>query len=135
MDVYLTVLNSKNYNNTFSGIWILDIRLKSNISFKSIVIIPNYVSESQLLAICMDLFTAGSETTSKGLCFCFLYLVLFPKVQKKAHEEIDRVIGRNRLPTLEDRTRWFRKTKFDKNSILRLLLENLIFFIDRLYKM
>ncbi|CAK9798149.1 Probable cytochrome P450 303a1 [Anthophora quadrimaculata] len=79
MDVYLTVLNSENYSSTFS--------------------------ESQLLAICMDLFMAGSETTSKALGFCFLYLVLFPNVQKKAHEEIDRVIGRNRPPNLEDRTR------------------------------
>ncbi|XP_033308798.1 probable cytochrome P450 303a1 [Bombus bifarius] len=97
MDVYLTVLNSKNYNNTFS--------------------------ESQLLAICMDLFTAGSETTSKGLCFCFLYLVLFPKVQKKAHEEIDRVIGRNRLPTLEDRTRM--------TYMNAIVLESLRFFAGR----
>ncbi|CAL7933607.1 unnamed protein product [Xylocopa violacea] len=79
MDVYLTVLNSKNYSDSFS--------------------------ESQLLAICVDLFIAGSETTSKALGFCFLYLVLYPNVQKKAHEEIDRVIGRNRLPTLEDRAR------------------------------
>ncbi|XP_076622110.1 putative cytochrome P450 303a1 [Colletes latitarsis] len=79
MDVYLTVLKSKNYSKTFS--------------------------ESQLLAICTDLFMAGSETTSKALSFCFLYLVLFPNVQKKAHEEIDRVIGRDRPPTLEDRTK------------------------------
>ncbi|KOC61548.1 putative cytochrome P450 303a1 [Habropoda laboriosa] len=79
MDVYLTVLKSENYSSTFS--------------------------ESQLLAICVDLFMAGSETTSKALGFCFLYLVLFPSVQKKAHEEIDRVIGRNRPPTLEDRAR------------------------------
>ncbi|XP_076764369.1 putative cytochrome P450 303a1 [Xylocopa sonorina] len=79
MDVYLTVLNSKNYSNSFS--------------------------ESQLFAICVDLFIAGSETTSKALGFCFLYLVLYPNVQKKAHEEIDRVVGRNRLPTSEDRAR------------------------------
>lgn len=48
---------------------------------------------------------AGSETTSKALSFCFLYLVLFPKVQRKAQQEIDTIIGRNRLPTLDDRTR------------------------------
>nr|XP_033330964.1 probable cytochrome P450 303a1 [Megalopta genalis]XP_033330973.1 probable cytochrome P450 303a1 [Megalopta genalis]XP_033330978.1 probable cytochrome P450 303a1 [Megalopta genalis] len=77
MDVYLTVLKSNKYSSTFS--------------------------EAQLLAICVDLFMAGSETTSKALAFCFLYLVLFPEVQNKAHEEIDRVIGRKRPPTLEDR--------------------------------
>ncbi|KAL6256516.1 hypothetical protein P5V15_012629 [Pogonomyrmex californicus] len=77
MDVYLTVLNSKNCTDTFS--------------------------ESQLLAICVDLFIAGSETTSKVLGFGFLNLILFPHVQKKAHEEIDRVIGRDRFPTLADK--------------------------------
>lgn len=60
-------------------------------------------SESQLLAICMDMFMAGSETTSKSLGFGFLYLLLNPEVQKKAQEEIDRVVGRDRLPTLNDR--------------------------------
>nr|XP_034177863.1 probable cytochrome P450 303a1 [Osmia lignaria]XP_034177871.1 probable cytochrome P450 303a1 [Osmia lignaria] len=79
MDVYLDVLSSKNYSNSFS--------------------------EAQLLAICVDLFMAGSETTSKSLGFCFLNLMLNPHVQKKAHEEIDRVIGRNRPPTLEDRSK------------------------------
>ncbi|XP_012153072.2 putative cytochrome P450 303a1 [Megachile rotundata] len=79
MDVYLDVLHSKNYSNTFS--------------------------EAQLLAICVDLFIAGSETTSKCLGFCFLFLILNPHVQKKAHEEIDKVIGRNRLPTPEDRSK------------------------------
>lgn len=61
--------------------------------------------EKQLLAICVDLFMAGSETTTKALNFCFLYLVLYPQVQRKAQEEIDRVIGQNRFPTLADRPR------------------------------
>ncbi|KYM83976.1 hypothetical protein ALC53_05594 [Atta colombica] len=77
MDVYLTVLNSKNCSDTFS--------------------------ESQLLAICVDLFIAGSETTSKALGFGFLNLILNPQVQRKAHEEIDKVTGRNRFPTLADK--------------------------------
>lgn len=64
---------------------------------------PNSFSEKQLLAICLDLFIAGSETTSKSLAFCFLYLLLYPDVQKKAREEIDRVVGRHRAPTLDDR--------------------------------
>ncbi|XP_014486131.1 PREDICTED: probable cytochrome P450 303a1 [Dinoponera quadriceps] len=77
MDVYLAVLHSKDHSDTFS--------------------------ESQLLAICVDLFVAGSETTSKSLAFGFMYLVLHPEVQRKAQKEIDRVVGRNRLPTLADR--------------------------------
>ena len=33
----------------------------------------------------------------------FLAMALYPKVQKKAQEEIDSVIGPNRLPNFEDR--------------------------------
>ncbi|KAK5640553.1 hypothetical protein RI129_011364 [Pyrocoelia pectoralis] len=77
MDVYLKMLNSPKKKESFT--------------------------EGQLLAICMDLFIAGSETTTKTLGFGFLYLLLYPEVQRKAQEEIDRVIGRDRLPTLNDR--------------------------------
>lgn len=64
---------------------------------------PESFSELQLLALCLDFFMAGSETTSKSLGFGFLYLLLNPDVQKKAQEEIDRVVGRDRLPSLDDR--------------------------------
>ncbi|KAK6627540.1 hypothetical protein RUM44_010018 [Polyplax serrata] len=77
MDVYLQMLASEQKKDSFS--------------------------ESQLLAICMDMFMAGSETTSKSLGFGFMYLLRHPEVQKKAQEEIDAVIGRDRLPTLDDK--------------------------------
>ena len=64
-------------------------------------------SETQLLAICLDLFIAGSETTNKTLEFMFLYLLLYPEVQKKAQEEIDTVIGRERYPALSDKTKYY----------------------------
>lgn len=65
--------------------------------------IPDSFSEQQLLALCMDMFMAGSETTTNTLGFCFLYLILYPDVQKKAQEEIDTVIGKHRSPSLNDR--------------------------------
>lgn len=52
------------------------------------------------------MFMAGSETTSKSLGFGFLYMLLHPEVQRKAQEEIDRVIGRERTPTLNDRPKY-----------------------------
>ncbi|KAF7333337.1 putative cytochrome P450 [Mycena venus] len=44
----------------------------------------------------------GSETTSSYLQSLILALVAYPEAQKKAHEEIDRVVGEDRLPTLDD---------------------------------
>jgi cytochrome P450 len=35
----------------------------------------------------------------------FLAVLLHPEVQKKAHDEIDAVTGRQRFPTFEDRSR------------------------------
>lgn len=62
-------------------------------------------SEHQLLAVCLDMFMAGSETTNKSTNFLFLHLVRNPNIQKEARIEIDRVVGRSRLPTLEDRVK------------------------------
>lgn len=60
-------------------------------------------SELQLLAVCMDMFMAGTETTNKSANFMFLHLIRNEKIQMKAREEIDRVVGRDRLPSLDDR--------------------------------
>ena len=35
----------------------------------------------------------------------FLALILFPEVQKRAQEELDSVISRDRLPTYDDKPR------------------------------
>jgi hypothetical protein len=35
----------------------------------------------------------------------FLALVLFPEVQRRAQAELDEVVGRDRLPTFDDRPR------------------------------
>jgi cytochrome P450 len=48
------------------------------------------------------LLEAGSETTSLFLQSLIQALVVFPEVQRKAHEEIDRVIGSERAPRLDD---------------------------------
>lgn len=35
----------------------------------------------------------------------FLALALFPEVQRRAQAELDRVVGRDQLPTFDDRPR------------------------------
>ncbi|KAK5640840.1 hypothetical protein RI129_009387 [Pyrocoelia pectoralis] len=65
---------------------------------------PNF-SEDQLVAISLDILIGGYDTTCNMLGFAFLYMLLHPDVQAKVQEEIDRVVGRERLPTLDDRPR------------------------------
>ena len=59
-------------------------------------------TEEELLVVAMDMFTAGSETTSTTLAWAVSYMITQPGVQTRVQEEIDRVLG-DRAPTLEDR--------------------------------
>ncbi|XP_053886393.1 cytochrome P450 2D15-like isoform X2 [Malaclemys terrapin pileata] len=59
-------------------------------------------SDNNLRLVTVDLFTAGTETTSTTLRWALLYMLLHPDIQCKVHEEIDKVIGRDRSPKMED---------------------------------
>ena len=50
----------------------------------------------------MSQFQAGSETTVTYLNFLIVFMINFPSVQDKVQEELDRVVGRSRLPSLAD---------------------------------
>ncbi|CAD7088544.1 unnamed protein product [Hermetia illucens] len=67
--------------------------------------IKSSFSEKQLLAVCLDMFLAGSETTTKSLGFAFLYLTRNKDIQVRMQQELDAVIGRGRLPLWEDKDR------------------------------
>ncbi|EFX00004.1 cytochrome p450 monooxygenase [Grosmannia clavigera kw1407] len=48
------------------------------------------------------IYIAGNDTTATTVILFVLYLMQNPDVQAKAQEEIDRVVGNERLPTWED---------------------------------
>ncbi|XP_012578194.1 PREDICTED: cytochrome P450 2J2 [Condylura cristata] len=55
-------------------------------------------NEESLIFCTLDLFFAGTETTSTTLRWALLYMALNPDIQEKVHAEIDRVLGQSQQP-------------------------------------
>ena len=64
-----------------------------------IMIIP----EEQLLFLGWDLLVSTATTLTATLTMYVMYMMHHPEVQRTIQNEIDTVVGRNRLPTLNDR--------------------------------
>jgi cytochrome P450 len=47
-------------------------------------------------------YLAGSDTTVAAVISFFLAMLVYPEVQAKAQAEVDRVVGKDRLPELDD---------------------------------
>ncbi len=84
------------------GLAYYDIMYNVSISFLAQSLFPAHT----LRSVMSDLFTAGSDTTTNTLGWAFLYLLNYPDVQAKIRKELDRVIGSDRLPTLNDRKKY-----------------------------
>jgi cytochrome P450 len=61
------------------------------------------IGRVNLINTLIDLFFAGSETTSSTLTWGILYLILNPDVQDRLRQEICQVVGTERQPKLGDR--------------------------------
>uniref|UniRef100_A0A6Q2XP39 Cytochrome P450, family 2, subfamily Y, polypeptide 3 n=1 Tax=Esox lucius TaxID=8010 RepID=A0A6Q2XP39_ESOLU len=56
-----------------------------------------------LVSTVLNLFLAGTETTSTTLRYAVMVLIKYPKIQEHMQQEIDTVIGRERVPQMEDK--------------------------------
>ncbi|KAI8424165.1 hypothetical protein MSG28_002755 [Choristoneura fumiferana] len=60
-------------------------------------------SVDQLVLTCVDYMFPSASATEATLTLLIEQMLLHPEIQVKIHEEIDRVVGRDRMPNLDDR--------------------------------
>ncbi|XP_026681073.1 cytochrome P450 18a1 [Diaphorina citri] len=73
--------------------------------------------DRQMQQIIGDLFSTGMETIKNTLQWSLVYMMHYPAVAKAVQDELDTVVGRNRLPTLEDMP----NTQYTEATILETL--------------
>ena len=63
------------------------------------------ISSDMTPDLCADLIIAGTDTSAQTVNWFLLIMANRPEIQARVHEELDRVIGRDALPAVDDRTR------------------------------
>ncbi|KAL3883905.1 hypothetical protein ACJMK2_030135 [Sinanodonta woodiana] len=101
-DLYESHQSTLDDNNPrdFMDLYLTEMKKNSTLPNKE----ENTYSKNQLKALVGDLFGAGTETTSTTLLWAVLYLLHYPDVQEKCFDEIQTVLGMERLPSLDDRS-------------------------------
>lgn len=61
-----------------------------------------FFTELQVKQILGDLFSAGMETIKSSLLWMIVFMLRNPDIKRSVQEELDSVVGRERLPTLDD---------------------------------
>jgi len=77
----------------------------------------NSLPDEQLAVAAKDLLFPATTTVSTTLIFAMVFLLKYPEVQSKMQQEMDKVVGRDRLPTLDDRARSVDTSVLIKNII------------------
>ncbi|XP_069753798.1 vitamin D 25-hydroxylase isoform X2 [Narcine bancroftii] len=61
-------------------------------------------STENLIFTVGELIIAGTETTTNALRWAILFMALYPNIQEKVHQEIDTIVGKNQIPSLENKS-------------------------------
>jgi cytochrome P450 len=61
------------------------------------------LSEQDVEVIMWDVLAGGIDTTATTMEWLMYIMCNYPETQRKCQEELDRVVGKDRLPTFEDR--------------------------------
>ena len=65
--------------------------------------VKEFFTDQHVILTMSKIFLAGLETTASSVCWALLHLIHNPKIQDMLHQELDDVIGPNRLPELKDK--------------------------------
>ena len=104
----LLLVELQNHSDTFNKDNIRDIA-DAMISAKEEAEIEDNANKADLLSnkniagAMTDLFAAGIITTSSSIEWYLLYMIAYPDIQQKVHDELENAVGNNRYPTLQDR--------------------------------
>ncbi|KAJ8406587.1 hypothetical protein AAFF_G00301610 [Aldrovandia affinis] len=61
------------------------------------------ISDEKIVGIVNDLFGAGFDTISTALSWAVVYLVAYPEIQEKLHQEMNNSVGMEHTPRLSDK--------------------------------
>lgn len=59
-------------------------------------------SDQQIMQVVADLFSAGMETVKTTLLWMNVFMLRHPDVMAKVKAELDSVVGRSRMPSVDD---------------------------------
>lgn len=60
------------------------------------------LKDDEIAYLLGSVFGAGSDTSSSAITICVMAAAVYPDAQRRVQEELDRVVGRERLPTWDD---------------------------------
>jgi len=96
---------AEEYDQNFFDKYIRRLKEESASEYKSEIEITSSFSDDQLTLVGVDFLFPSASANSITLSLLIRELMQRPEIQERIQQEIDMVVGRGRLPTLNDRER------------------------------